>query len=100
MLWYILLFTNPHILPEAIKEGIGTTALKNNLQYGGMIIELLVIYFVSVKYRRPNQVFNFMLITASVYLIIADYFFTTYKSVYDINNFIGHFCKERCITPQ
>lgn len=88
-LWAILIFPNADLLPELVKEGVGTTALKNNLQYGGMIIKLLVIYFVIVKFR-PNQVFNFMLIVASVYLIMADYFFTTYKSVYDINNFIGH----------
>ena len=31
-----------------------------------------------------------MIIMASFYLILSDSMFTTYKSVFDIRNFIGH----------
>lgn len=87
--WLIAIYYPTPLFPDLVKEGIGTTTLKNNLQYVGMAIEITVIYAVAVRFRS-KEVFNFMLITASVYLITADYFFTTYKSVYDVNNFIGH----------
>lgn len=87
--WLIAIYYPTPLLPDLVKEGLGTTTLKNNLQYVGMAVELVVIYVVAVRFRS-KEVFNFMLITASVYLMTADYFFTTYKSVYDVNNFIGH----------
>lgn len=87
--WIIIVFYPTPLLPELVKEGIGTTSIKNNLQHAGMVLEILVIYFVIVRFRS-KQFFNLMLIMASVYFMSADYFFTTYKNVYDINNFIGH----------
>ncbi|WP_394238396.1 EAL domain-containing protein [Niallia oryzisoli] len=89
LIWMIIVFYPTPVLPELVKEGIGTTSIKNNLQYVGMVLEVIVIYFVIVRFRS-KEFFNLMLIMASVYLISADYFFTTYKMVYDINNFIGH----------
>lgn len=62
--------------------------IKNNLQYAGIVFELFIIYFLIARFRS-KEVFNFMLIVASVYLMLADSIFTTYKGVYDINNFIG-----------
>lgn len=47
-----------------------------------------IIYFLIARFCS-KEVFNFMLIVASVYLMLADSIFTTYKGVYDINNFIG-----------
>ena len=87
--WLMAVYYPTPLFPDLVQEGIGTTTLKNNLQYVGIALEIAVIYVVAVRFRS-KEVFNFMLITASVYLIIADYFFTTYKSVYDVNNFIGH----------
>lgn len=89
LFWMFVIFSPTPLLPELVQEGIGTTILKNNLQYIGIFIELLIIYFVVVRFRS-KEVFNNTLILASVHLIMADYFFTTYKSVFDINNFIGH----------
>ncbi|HHY73769.1 MAG TPA: EAL domain-containing protein [Bacillus bacterium] len=87
--WLVAVYYPKPLLPDLVMEGIGTTTLKNNLQFVGIGIELIIIYVVASRFQS-KQVFNYMLITASVYLIIADYYFTTYKSVYDINNFIGH----------
>lgn len=89
LIWMIIIFYPTPLLPELVQEGIGTTSIKNNLQYVGIILEVFVIYFVIVRFQL-KEFFNLMLIMASLYFIIADYFFTTYKSVYDINNFIGH----------
>ncbi|WP_246141142.1 bifunctional diguanylate cyclase/phosphodiesterase [Bacillus marasmi] len=87
--WIAVVYSPTPLLPELVVEGIGTTALKNNLQYVGMIIEVLVILIV-IKRFRTMEVFSAIIIVASVYLIISDYYFTSYKSVFDINNFIGH----------
>ncbi|MEC1722074.1 bifunctional diguanylate cyclase/phosphodiesterase [Schinkia azotoformans] len=87
--WLIALYYPTSLFPDLVKEGVGTTTLKNNLQYAGMAVELIIIYVVAVRFRS-KEVFNSMLVMASVYLMTADYFFTTYKSVYDVNNFIGH----------
>lgn len=87
--WFIAIFWPAPLLPELVQEGIGTTTIKNNLQYVGMVVEFLLIFYVMVQFRS-KEIFSFMLIVASVYLTTADYFFTTYKSVYDINNFTGH----------
>lgn len=87
--WMILIFSHVPLFPKLVQEGIGTTTLKNNLEYGGMIIEFFVICLVFIRFRM-NGVLKSMLIVASVYMMIADYFFTHYKSVYDINIFVGH----------
>ncbi|WP_071392991.1 bifunctional diguanylate cyclase/phosphodiesterase [Bacillus tuaregi] len=87
--WIVIVFYPTPLLPELVREGIGTTSIKNNLQYAGMILEVFIIYFVIVR-SRSQEFFNLMLIMASLYFMTSDYFFTTYKSVYDINNFIGH----------
>lgn len=88
-LWIFAVYFPGNWLPALVKERVGTTALKDYLQYGGIVIELFLIYFVAVRFRS-RQAFGQMLIMGTIYLIIADYFFTTYKTVYDINNFIGH----------
>ncbi|NSL52822.1 bifunctional diguanylate cyclase/phosphodiesterase [Calidifontibacillus erzurumensis] len=89
VIWIIIIYSPIQLLPALVVDGIGTTSLKNNLQYLAILIEIFIVYFIAVRFRS-KEVFNNMLMTASIYLMISDYFFTTYKSVYDINNFIGH----------
>lgn len=88
-IWMVVVNYPTPLLPNLVKEGMGTTSLKNNLQFIDIGLELIVIYVAAVR-LRSKEAFNYMLITAATYLIISDWFFTTYKSVYDINNFIGH----------
>lgn len=89
LIWIAVVYSPTPLLPELVVEGIGTTALKNNLQFAGIIIEMLVIITV-LKRFRTMEVFSSIIIVASIYLIISDYYFTSYKSVFDINNFMGH----------
>lgn len=89
LVWLFIIFFPTALLPELVIEGIGTTSLKNNLQYLTIFFEIMVILLVVVRFRS-KEIFSVMLIFASVYLIISDYFFTGYKSVYDISNFMGH----------
>lgn len=87
--WIIIIYFPNHLLPELVIDGVGTTPLKNGLQYSAVFIELLVILVAIVRFRLKD-IFSLMLIVASVYLMISDYFFTSYRSVYDIIIFIGH----------
>ncbi|MGJ7922359.1 EAL domain-containing protein [Neobacillus sp. LXY-4] len=89
VIWMVVLFNPEPLLPELVIDGFGTTELKKNLQYTGIILELIVIVFAVSRFQSKD-LFNTMLIVASIYLITSDYLFTTYKSVYDINNFLGH----------
>ncbi|MBL4954640.1 EAL domain-containing protein [Neobacillus sp. YIM B02564] len=89
LFWIIVIFYPKQLLPHLVIDGIGTTSLKDNLQYVAMGAEFLIIILLLFRIRS-KEIFNTMLIVASIYMICADYLFTTYKSVYDINNFVGH----------
>ncbi|WP_042354302.1 bifunctional diguanylate cyclase/phosphodiesterase [Bacillus rubiinfantis] len=89
LIWIFIIFHPSQLLPNLIIDHVGTTTLKNSLQFMSMIIEVIIIFLLLFRFRS-KQIFNTMLIVASIYMIAADYIFTTYKSVYDINNFVGH----------
>ena len=59
--WIILIFYPEPMLPELVIEGVGTTALKNNLQYMGMAAEVFLIILLVFRYRTM-EMFNAMLI--------------------------------------
>ncbi|MDQ0154801.1 putative bifunctional diguanylate cyclase/phosphodiesterase [Robertmurraya andreesenii] len=90
-IWAFIIFNPANFLPELVIDGQGTTILKNSLQYIAIILQIVCIIFLI---RRLNQnskeTLHLMLLVASVYLIIGDSMFTSYKSVYDISNFVGH----------
>ncbi|SOC13289.1 diguanylate cyclase/phosphodiesterase [Ureibacillus xyleni] len=77
------------ILPSLVVEGIGTTLLKNTLQYTALVVQIILIIYL-IKQVKIAQRRSLLFITASIYIIFSDIFFTTYKDVYDIYNFTGH----------
>lgn len=89
IIWIIILYNPTPLLPQLVIDGIGTTMLKNILQYIGIGAECILIVLLLSRFRS-KEIFNTMLIVASICMICADYLFTTYKAVYDINNFVGH----------
>lgn len=90
-LWSFLIFHPSQILPQLVIDGVGTTVLKNSLQYTAIILQVFCIVLLIKKLNRNmKETLNIMLLVASVYLIIGDSMFTSYKSVYDISNFMGH----------
>ncbi|WP_077211696.1 putative bifunctional diguanylate cyclase/phosphodiesterase [Bacillus dakarensis] len=91
LIWSVIIFYPNHLLPELVIDGVGTTLLKNSLQYTAIFIQLVCIFFLVRKLKvKANQTLHIMLLVASVYLIIGDSMFTSYRSVYDITNFLGH----------
>lgn len=85
----IIVYSPTKILPPLVIDGVGTTVLKNVLQYIAAAIQVLFIICVIKNYKDgPKR--SMLLITSSVYLLISDVLFTIYKDVYDIFNFTGH----------
>ena len=88
-IWMIIIYNPTQLLPNLVIEGVGTTALKNGLQYVAIVLQFLLIVYLW-KNIHINTTKHTMIIMASIYLILGDSMFTTYQSVYDIKIFIGH----------
>jgi|GEM_PF-2659306 len=89
ILWMAIILHPNQILPQLVVDGVGTTALKNGLQYTAILLQFLCLV-VLVKNLKSKETFNQVLILASLYLMISDSMFTSYKSVHDVTNFVGH----------
>ncbi|RUL50503.1 EAL domain-containing protein [Lysinibacillus antri] len=77
------------VLPPLVIEGMGTTLLKNTMQYFSLGTQIVLIIILLKQFNlAPKR--SLLFIAASIYIIISDIFFTTYRDVYDIYNFTGH----------
>jgi predicted signal transduction protein with EAL and GGDEF domain len=88
--WIFLIYSPYELLPHLVIEGVGTTPLKNSLQYLAIMLQCLILLYLWRNFNKDRRQ-NTVIIVASVYLILGDLMFTTYQSVYDIKNFMGHF---------
>ncbi|MGE7090803.1 bifunctional diguanylate cyclase/phosphodiesterase [Lysinibacillus sp. NPDC048646] len=86
---FVLIYAPTQILPSIFIEGDGPTILKNILQYSAVILQVIIM-LILLKYFKYAPKITFLLFGSSIYLIFADVFFTIYRDVYDIKNFIGH----------
>ncbi|TCT18284.1 PAS domain S-box-containing protein/diguanylate cyclase (GGDEF)-like protein [Melghiribacillus thermohalophilus] len=91
--WSILIIQYEHQLPILVHEGAGTTPLKNTLEYAVNILHLLTIVVLFQHYRTSRKKSHLDLILALSFLFIGEIVFTTYLSVYDFQNFLGHLYK-------
>ena len=90
IIWAFIIY-QPYIqlLPNLVIEGVGTTLLKNELQYLAILLQFILIVYLWKSYKNSPTEYA-VIIMASLYLILADSMFTTYQSVYDIRNLFGH----------
>jgi len=87
---FLIIYNPTRILPPLVIEGIGTTTLKNTLQFVGTFCSIVLIIYLFWNFKiTPKK--NSLYIIASLYLIISDFLFISYKDVFDFNNFLGHF---------
>lgn len=89
MFWIGVVYYPTSLLPQLVIDGQGLTSLKIVLQYVAIASQLMLIVFL-VKTYKQSRTRNTIVILSSIYLILSDSMFTTYKTVYDIQNFIGH----------
>lgn len=85
----VFMYLPYQILPPLVEEGVGTTTLKNGLQFVALFIQVIVIFFM-VKNVRIAPRRSLLYILASLCFIVSDVLFTSYIDVYDIYNFAGH----------
>lgn len=88
-IWIAVIYSPSQILPDLVIDGIGTTPLKNGLQWFVITVQFLVIYLIVKKHQFSKPFYN-MVLLASLYFIFSDVFYLVYSSVYDMFNFIGH----------
>ncbi|MGO4888051.1 EAL domain-containing protein [Anaerobacillus sp. MEB173] len=88
-IWVFIIYFPGNMLPQLVIDGVGTTALKNNLQYFALTIQFIVILFILFKHKAKST-FHILILVASIYTICSDLMFTLYITVYGIENFLGH----------
>lgn len=87
--WIFLIYNSSHLLPDLVIDGVGTTELKNGMQYLAIVLQILLILYL-LKNKNIHPIESDKVIMGSIYLILGDIMFTTYLSVYDFQNFMGH----------
>lgn len=87
--FFLIIYSPSPFLPPLVIEGLGTTLLKNILQFiGAMCSIVLIIYLLRHFKTAPRR--SMLFITSSMFMIISDVLFVTYKDVFDFYNFLGH----------
>jgi diguanylate cyclase (GGDEF)-like protein len=81
------------LIPPLFVEGSGLTALKIHLEYGVILLYILV-FVILYKHRTyfKDSIFE-NLVCFIIITIVSEIAFTFYKSVYDTYNLIGHLYK-------
>lgn len=79
--------------PELVIEGQGVTGVKFFGEVMVCIGHSIAIYLAFRTYKKNHQKAMLTLLTSFVFLLIAEVEFTQYKSVYDLDNLLGHFYK-------
>lgn len=83
----------PSILPTLIIDGVGLTPLKVILEYIISFLFLVSLLVIFYHYQKNKHQAALALITALGFGILAEFFFTLYRNVYDFENLLGHFFK-------
>jgi len=80
-------------LPTLVIEGQGVTGLKIAGEVLFCFGHGLAILLAFKYYKRTQQKAMLTLLLSFVFLLIGEFEFTQYKSVYDLDNLLGHFYK-------
>lgn len=86
---YLIIF-HASELPVLVVEGSGLTPLKIGLEYVFCFFNALTILILVRQYKTDKHPAKLNLILALVFFLLGSLEFTTYKSVYDFNNLLGH----------
>lgn len=83
----------PNFFPPMFQEGIGLTNIKILIEY--LIILILIISFIilTFQYKKTHSNKKYKFLIATILLIFSEFSFTSYGSIYDAYNYIGHIYK-------
>ncbi|BAU27961.1 diguanylate cyclase (GGDEF)-like protein [Aneurinibacillus soli] len=80
-------------LPMLVNEETGTTLLKSYLEYFVIFLHLTTLVFILLEYKKTRNVAVLSMSSAIIFLLLSEWNFTFYKSVYDFDNVFGHIYK-------
>lgn len=83
----------PSFFPPMYIEGQGLTSIKIFVEY--FIIFILIVSFIimAIEYKKNNSKNEYKFMIALVLLVFSEFAFTSYGSIYDAFNYIGHLYK-------
>lgn len=92
LLFYLVTYI-PDFFPPMFVDGKGLTNIKIVMEY--VIIGIMAITFVIIltKYKRTVQRLEHQFLIALILMMFTEFAFTSYGSVYDVYNYIGHIFK-------
>ncbi|GAC91537.1 diguanylate cyclase domain-containing protein [Anoxybacillus flavithermus NBRC 109594] len=80
-------------LPPLVIEGLGTTPLKNGLEYVITTLHIITIVLLIRHYKEKRLAPTLDVIAGFVFLFLSELIFTLYRNVYDVLNVFGHIYK-------
>lgn len=93
ILLFIIVTYYPSVFPPMFIEGTGLTQTKIIMEYIIILIMAVIFILILSKYKRIGQTLEHQFLIALIFLIFSEFSFTTYGSVYDAYNYIGHIYK-------
>jgi len=78
------------VFPDCYIEGTGLTAFKIYTEYVIIALYILSIAIIIRKVNIKKEKLYFNITISIIFLIIAEFMFTQYASVFGIQNFLGH----------
>ena len=80
-------------LPPLVIQGVGTTPLKNGIEYVITSLHVMTIILLIRHYKEKRLAPTLDVIAGFVFLFLSELIFTLYQNVYDVLNIFGHVYK-------
>ncbi len=93
ILIFIIVTYFPNFFPPMFVEGLGLTGIKIAMEYVIILILALTFALNLSRFNRTNQRLEHQFMIALVLLMFSEFAFTSYGSVYDAFNYVGHIFK-------
>lgn len=93
ILLFIIVTYYPNFFPPMFVEELGLTSIKIAMEYIIILILALTFLLHLSKFNRTNQRLEHQFMIALILLMFSEFAFTSYGSVYDAFNYVGHIYK-------
>ncbi len=80
-------------IPALFIDGIGLTALKINLEYIVMALQIVAISYFMKEYRETSNKYLMILCSGLIFMTFSEALFTLYRNTFDTFNLLGHIYK-------
>lgn len=86
---YVLIYKQDFVLPALFVDGNGITMLSKILQIVALGLSIVTIWKL-IRKKHESRYFFYMILVASIYLIVSDYFFLQAEGYHGADHFVGH----------